>query len=109
MLAGLSNAPQYLVDESEFIEKRCILGSDVDSVVLPIDACGGDGALAFATRKKKVIVQMQHCFLLKFFLQSCVNRKDLMALLKGKSNQVALNITKRSVIQHFSLFTYFSR
>lgn len=56
VLAGLSNAPQYLVDKSEFMEKRCILSSDVDSVVLPIDACGGDGALAFARRKKKPLI-----------------------------------------------------
>ncbi|KAH7571009.1 hypothetical protein JRO89_XS05G0239700 [Xanthoceras sorbifolium] len=52
VLAGLSNAPQYLVKNSEFLEKSCILASDVDSVILPIDACGGDGALAFATRKR---------------------------------------------------------
>lgn len=109
MLAGLSNAPQYLVNKSEFMENRCILGSDVDSVVLPIDACGGDGALAFARRKKKVIVRMQYCFLLKFFLRSRANRKDLIALPEGKSNRVTLNMAKRSVIQHLSLFTYFSR
>ncbi|KAK0573052.1 hypothetical protein LWI29_002349 [Acer saccharum] len=52
VLAGLSNAPQYLVKNSESLEKSCILASDVDSVILPIDACGGDGALAFATRKR---------------------------------------------------------
>ncbi|KAL5761093.1 hypothetical protein ACOSQ2_019931 [Xanthoceras sorbifolium] len=52
VLAGLSNAPQYSVKNSEFLEKSCILASDVDSVILPIDACGGDGALAFATRKR---------------------------------------------------------
>ncbi|KAL6351089.1 hypothetical protein AAG906_031675 [Vitis piasezkii] len=42
VLAGLSNAPQY----------GCILASDVDSVILPMDACEGDGALAFARSKK---------------------------------------------------------
>ncbi|KAK3223843.1 hypothetical protein Dsin_010868 [Dipteronia sinensis] len=52
VLAGLSNAPQYLVKNSESLEKSCVLASDVDSVILPIDACGGDGALAFATRKR---------------------------------------------------------
>ncbi|KAJ0095070.1 hypothetical protein Patl1_15287 [Pistacia atlantica] len=53
VLAGLSNAPQYLTKSSESLEKSCIFGSDVDSVVLPLDACGGDGALAFATSKRK--------------------------------------------------------
>ncbi|TXG57231.1 hypothetical protein EZV62_018544 [Acer yangbiense] len=52
VLAGLSNAPQYLIKNSESLEKSCILASDVDSVILPIDACGGDGVLAFATRKR---------------------------------------------------------
>ncbi|WOH15550.1 hypothetical protein DCAR_0935092 [Daucus carota subsp. sativus] len=49
VLAGLSNAPQYVVDQRE---RDCILASDVDSVILPLDACGGDGALAFANRKR---------------------------------------------------------
>ncbi|XP_044488268.1 uncharacterized lipoprotein syc1174_c-like isoform X2 [Mangifera indica] len=53
VLAGLSNAPQYLAKSFESSGSSCILASDVDSVVLPIDACGGDGALAFATSKRK--------------------------------------------------------
>ncbi|XP_061375121.1 uncharacterized protein LOC133317278 [Gastrolobium bilobum] len=48
VLAGLSNAPQYSVRYSESMERGCILASDVDSVILPKDACGGDGTLAFA-------------------------------------------------------------
>ncbi|CBI26918.3 unnamed protein product, partial [Vitis vinifera] len=52
VLAGLSNAPQYVVKNSESLEKGCILASDVDSVILPMDACEGDGALAFARSKK---------------------------------------------------------
>lgn len=55
MLAGLSNAPQYLVKNNESLEKGCMLAGDVDSVVLPIDACGGDGALAFARRKRNKV------------------------------------------------------
>ncbi|CAN6549569.1 unnamed protein product [Malus baccata var. baccata] len=51
VLAGLSNAPQYLVKNSES-ENGCILASDVDSVILPIDAFGGHGALAFARSKR---------------------------------------------------------
>lgn len=52
VLAGLSSAPQYLVEKSMSLgRKSIIVGSDVDSVILPIDACGGDAALAFASRK----------------------------------------------------------
>lgn len=50
VLAGLSKAPQYSIKNSES-EHGCILASDVDSVILPIDACGGPGALAFARSK----------------------------------------------------------
>jgi len=43
---------------SESMEKGCILASDVDSVVLPRDACGGDGTLAFARNaKNKVLIR----------------------------------------------------
>ncbi|KAG8378602.1 hypothetical protein BUALT_Bualt07G0002600 [Buddleja alternifolia] len=52
VLAGLSTAPQYLVRNSMSLGKESIVASDVDSVILPIDACGGDGALAFATLKR---------------------------------------------------------
>ncbi|PIN11662.1 hypothetical protein CDL12_15727 [Handroanthus impetiginosus] len=51
VLTGLSTAPQYLVHNSNSIGKDSIVASDVDSVILPIDAFGGDGALAFAARK----------------------------------------------------------
>lgn len=48
VLSGLSYAPQYLLRNSGSLDKNCILASDVDSVILPITACGGDGALSFA-------------------------------------------------------------
>ncbi|KAL8464852.1 hypothetical protein ACS0TY_034369 [Phlomoides rotata] len=51
VLAGLSTAPQYLVHNSKSLGTNGIVASDVDSVILPIDACKGDGALAFASRK----------------------------------------------------------
>ncbi|KAH6815885.1 hypothetical protein C2S51_020705 [Perilla frutescens var. frutescens] len=51
VLAGLSSAPQYLTQKSTSMGKNSILASDVDSVILPIDACGGDAALGFARRK----------------------------------------------------------
>ncbi|XP_068643605.1 uncharacterized protein [Aristolochia californica] len=47
VLAGLSTAPQY-VRQSGCSTHDCVLASSVDSVILPIDACGGEGALAFA-------------------------------------------------------------
>lgn len=55
VLAGLSNAPQYVVKNSESLEKGCILATDVDSVILPINACAGDGALAFARSSRKKV------------------------------------------------------
>lgn len=52
VLAGLSTAPQYMVKSSDTLNSSCILASDVDSVILPMDACGGDAALAFAKIKR---------------------------------------------------------
>ena len=62
VLAGLSKAPQYLVKDSQSLEKGCLLASDVDSVVRPVNACAGDGALAFA-RSKRNKVEIRICFL----------------------------------------------
>nr|XP_043624700.1 uncharacterized lipoprotein syc1174_c-like [Erigeron canadensis] len=56
VLAGLANAPQYLAYKSEFQEKGCIVANDVDSVILPADACGGDGVLAFANKRTKPLI-----------------------------------------------------
>lgn len=54
VLAGLSRAPQYVVQKEESPHKvsrhSCIWASDVDSVVVPIDACGGAGTLAFGKK-----------------------------------------------------------
>lgn len=55
VLAGLSNAPQYLAHNFESVG-GCIFANDVDSVILPADACGGDGALAFANRRSKPLI-----------------------------------------------------
>lgn len=52
VLSGLSNAPQYLSKNSQSLGKDCILADDVDSVIVPINACGGDGTLAFARSKQ---------------------------------------------------------
>ncbi|WCJ33524.1 hypothetical protein M5689_014879 [Euphorbia peplus] len=56
VLAGLSRAPQYLVKNSQFPNNNCILASDVDSVILPLSACGGDGVLAFARKQRKPLI-----------------------------------------------------
>ena len=63
MLAGLSNAPQYLVTDSNAIERGCILSNDVDSVIVPIDACAGKGLLSFAQKKcRKVWTELEYAF-----------------------------------------------
>ncbi|KVH97592.1 Protein of unknown function DUF3326, partial [Cynara cardunculus var. scolymus] len=56
VLAGLANAPQYLTDKPGSGGNDCIAASDVDSIILPADACGGDGVLAFAHKRTKVKV-----------------------------------------------------
>ena len=40
----MCSAPQYSLSGDS---RNGIVGGDVDSVILPIDACGGDAALAF--------------------------------------------------------------
>ncbi|ONM30262.1 hypothetical protein ZEAMMB73_Zm00001d039987 [Zea mays] len=52
VLAGLSNAPQYVM-RSGTLDHGCIVAGDVDSVILPKDSCGGDGTLAFARAARK--------------------------------------------------------
>ncbi|KAK3163798.1 hypothetical protein QOZ80_1AG0008450 [Eleusine coracana subsp. coracana] len=58
VLAGLSNAPQYVTRRQGTLDNGCIVASDVDSVILPKDSCGGDGTLAFArtARKNKPLI-----------------------------------------------------
>lgn len=56
VLAGLANAPQYLTNEYESQRNGCIMGSDVDSVILPADTFGGDGVLAFANKRNKPLI-----------------------------------------------------
>ncbi|CAD6236585.1 unnamed protein product [Miscanthus lutarioriparius] len=52
VLAGLSNAPQYVMRKGS-LDNGCIVAGDVDSVILPKDSCGGDGTLAFARAARK--------------------------------------------------------
>ncbi|CAO2174482.1 unnamed protein product [Urochloa humidicola] len=53
VLAGLSNAPQYVMRRQGTLDSGCIVAGDVDSVILPKDSCGGDGTLAFARAARK--------------------------------------------------------
>ncbi|KAF7020626.1 hypothetical protein CFC21_033700 [Triticum aestivum] len=62
VLAGLSSAPQYVTRRQGTSDSGCIVANDVDSVILPRDACGGDGALAFsrtARKNKPLIITVQ--------------------------------------------------
>lgn len=61
VLAGLSNAPQYVVKKNDTWGQGFISASDVDSVILPADACGGSGSLAFARGKmnKPLIIAVE--------------------------------------------------
>jgi Protein of unknown function (DUF3326) len=52
VLAGLSNAPQYVTNPGLFVNGS-VVADDVDSVVLPANACGGDATLAFSKSKKQ--------------------------------------------------------
>ncbi|XP_078175090.1 uncharacterized protein LOC144568591 isoform X2 [Carex rostrata] len=51
VLAGLSNAPQYVTNKGSFVN-GCVVADDVDSIVLPADACGGNATLAFSKSKR---------------------------------------------------------
>ncbi|XP_042446752.1 uncharacterized lipoprotein syc1174_c-like isoform X2 [Zingiber officinale] len=61
VLAGLSAAPQYVSRANGSPGDGCILAGDVDSVILPADACAGDAVLAFANSKnpKPLIITVQ--------------------------------------------------
>lgn len=84
VLAGLSRAPQYLVKDSHYSEKGCLFASDVDSVLLPVDACGGDGALAFA-RSKQNKVEIRSMALVIIFFPCIEFLVNLWFHVKGQS------------------------
>ncbi|VAH71382.1 unnamed protein product [Triticum turgidum subsp. durum] len=57
-----SAAEEYVTRRQGTLDSGCIVASDVDSVILPRDACGGDGALAFsrtARKNKPLIITVQ--------------------------------------------------
>lgn len=53
MLAGLSNAPQYVMRTKGSSANGSVVAGDVDSVILPANACGGDAAIVFARSASK--------------------------------------------------------
>lgn len=60
VLAGLSKAPQYVVKkkmmEQGTLFQGSIWASDIDCVVIPINACGGAGTLAFSRNDHKPLL-----------------------------------------------------
>ncbi|MCO5594424.1 hypothetical protein L7F22_048454 [Adiantum nelumboides] len=59
VLAGLSRAPQYIIRDEKSKESAhpgSLWAHDVDSVVIPINACGGDGTVAFSQSKYKPLI-----------------------------------------------------
>lgn len=56
VLAGLSAAPQYISRANRSPGDGCIIAGDVDCVILPADACGGDAVLAFASSKNPKVM-----------------------------------------------------
>ncbi|BBN08740.1 hypothetical protein MPTK1_4g14060 [Marchantia polymorpha subsp. ruderalis] len=63
VLAGLSRAPQYVTKVEHLTQSRngTLWTADVDSVVVPVNACGGDGTLAFARKvgRKPLIIAVE--------------------------------------------------
>lgn len=60
VLAGLSRAPQYVIKRKILGEGISLQGSlwahDIDCVVVPINACGGVGTLAFSKKNHKPVL-----------------------------------------------------
>lgn len=58
VLAGLSMAPQYIIKETlgGFSHEGSLWAHNIDSVVVPINACGGVGTLAFSKKKNKTLL-----------------------------------------------------
>ncbi|KAL3677072.1 hypothetical protein R1sor_027020 [Riccia sorocarpa] len=52
VLVGLSRAPQYVskAEQVNHSKNGTLRAPDVDCVVVPVNACGGDGTLSFARR-----------------------------------------------------------
>eukprot|EP00897_Mesotaenium_endlicherianum_P009496 jgi/Mesen1/8575/ME000497S07978 len=55
VLAGLARAPQFVCPTplAGRSGSPTVWADDVDCVIVPVDACGGDGTLAFARRRGK--------------------------------------------------------
>lgn len=56
VLVGLSNAPQYIVNKTNYTPIAAdIWAEEVDAVIIPASACGGSAILSFSNRKTKII------------------------------------------------------
>ncbi|KAL3689116.1 hypothetical protein R1sor_015425 [Riccia sorocarpa] len=63
VLAGLSRAPQYVskAEQVSHSKNGTLWAPDVDCVVVPVNACGGNGTLSFARRagRKPLIIAVE--------------------------------------------------
>ena len=71
MLAGLSKAPQF-VERGDRGGSGTLWADDVDCVVVPANACGGEGTLALCRKSGRKVIQLFLCgaFILKL-LECC--------------------------------------
>ncbi|KAH7284511.1 hypothetical protein KP509_34G057500 [Ceratopteris richardii] len=59
VLAGLSRAPQFIIRTEQpegFSHPQSLWAHDIDSIVIPINACGGAGTVAFSQAKHKPLL-----------------------------------------------------
>ena len=84
VLAGLSRAPQYITREDTSVAvstKGSLWSQDIDCVVVPVNACGGAGTLAFSKKKHKVCAPITFLSFLLKTLQTCFKTEVKMSLL----------------------------
>ncbi|RMF21568.1 MAG: DUF3326 domain-containing protein [Cyanobacteria bacterium J083] len=55
VLVGLSRAPQLVKQKEHLKNSQIIWGEEVNAVIVPSDACGGNGLLGFAKNGVKII------------------------------------------------------
>ncbi len=55
VLAGLSRAPQFVVDQRLSLSNHALSRDDVDAVIIPASACGGSGVLHFSQTSAQII------------------------------------------------------
>jgi hypothetical protein len=68
VLAGLSKAPQF-VERGDRGGSGTIWADDVDCVVVPANACGGEGTLALCRKSGRKVMKLLHNRQLLHFLK----------------------------------------